>query len=65
MSAVAELRRAVRRLQRRAAARTNPHGDLTRYRLDPAGYARDVLGVCGRWMTAAPSALRPVRHPSR
>jgi hypothetical protein len=45
MSAIAELRRAVRQLRRRVAARTSPHGDLTRYRLDPAGYARDVLGV--------------------
>jgi hypothetical protein len=45
MKTITELRRAVRRLQRRAAARTNPHGDLTKYRDDPAGYARDVLGV--------------------
>jgi hypothetical protein len=61
MSAIAELRRAVRRLRRRAAVRTNPHGDLTKYREDPAGYAHDVLGVqwWGVQVQIAEALLKP------
>lgn len=48
--AVRQLRRQVRRLRERAAAEASrARGSLEGYRLDPVGYAADVLGVAWWW----------------